>query len=100
MHPLVLFFFSLVVCAAAIHIKPHDINSLLLPCYDYIVVGGGVSGLVVANRLTEDPDSEFLPVTCNALSSYLTSEISDCVGHRGWCIVRYRLQLGRHQTLT
>ncbi|KAL4887224.1 hypothetical protein BJY04DRAFT_225367 [Aspergillus karnatakaensis] len=27
----------------------------LLPIYDYVVVGGGLSGLVVANRLTEDP---------------------------------------------
>lgn len=25
--------------------------------YDYVVVGGGTSGLVVANRLTEDPTS-------------------------------------------
>jgi ribulose 1,5-bisphosphate synthetase/thiazole synthase len=24
--------------------------------YDYVVVGGGLSGLVVANRLTEDAD--------------------------------------------
>ena len=27
----------------------------LLDSYDYIIVGGGVSGLTVANRLTETP---------------------------------------------
>lgn len=26
--------------------------------YDYVIVGGGVTGLIVANRLTEDKRSE------------------------------------------
>lgn len=32
-------------------------NSEVEESYDYVIIGGGTSGLVVANRLTEDPDS-------------------------------------------
>lgn len=39
---------------------PHNMT------YDYIVVGGGTSGLVVATRLTEDPDVRVLVVEAGA----------------------------------
>ncbi|KAK4505318.1 hypothetical protein PRZ48_003281 [Zasmidium cellare] len=44
------------VCDAKLCRGPHDLKS----GYDYVVVGGGASGLVVANRLTEDPEINVL----------------------------------------
>ena len=38
-------------------------TSQLRPVYDYVIIGGGTSGLVVANRLTEDPKSMCLRLT-------------------------------------
>ena len=40
--------------ASAIWIHGHDIDAPLRDSYDYIVVGCGISGLVVTNRLSED----------------------------------------------
>ena len=36
-------------------IHGRDLNVPLLNSYDYVVVGCGISGLVVSNRLSEDP---------------------------------------------
>lgn len=36
------------------HIHGRDLNAPLLGSYDYVVVGCGISGLVVTNRLSED----------------------------------------------
>ncbi len=46
-----------VATAAVVHVR----ETLSGPkTYDYIVVGGGLSGLVVANRLTEDPNGKVI----------------------------------------
>jgi hypothetical protein len=63
--------FSLATC---LHLEPHNIGSLLLPSYGYIVVGGGTSGLVVANRLTEDPNGMNLS-TSNTLLLALANPV-------------------------
>ncbi|OJJ05240.1 hypothetical protein ASPVEDRAFT_837287 [Aspergillus versicolor CBS 583.65] len=42
----------------------------LLPEYDYVVVGGGVGGLVVANRLSEDPDTTVLVIEAGKIDNY------------------------------
>ncbi|KAK3935485.1 putative GMC oxidoreductase [Diplogelasinospora grovesii] len=48
-------------CSATAGSSPHD-DDINGKTYDYIVVGGGVSGLVVANRLTEDSHSTVLVI--------------------------------------
>jgi hypothetical protein len=59
--------------------------------YDYIIVGGGLSGLVVANRLTEDKNGTFVcqvatpsGSTHGTLSIILTYS-SLCTGGRERC---------------
>ena len=50
---LLLVFLYLTSPAFGVHLHGRDINEPLLESYDYIVVGCGISGLVVSNRLSE-----------------------------------------------
>lgn len=50
-----------------ITVLDRDVNAPLKASYDYVVVGGGIAGLVVTNRLSEDADVDILCIEAGNL---------------------------------
>ncbi|TGO29386.1 hypothetical protein BPAE_0015g00300 [Botrytis paeoniae] len=61
--------FQLSGFASSIRLGHRDLNADFLPCYDYIIAGGGISGLVLANRLSEDPNITVLVIEAGNLDN-------------------------------
>ena len=71
-------YLALARCEDASQSRPRDTD--LLDSYDFVIVGGGTSGLTVADRLTENPNGE---LARKFIDDYqLTVRTSHSLGHR------------------
>lgn len=70
--------------ATAVAVAPR-LSAVQNKTYDYIIVGGGLSGLVVANRLTENKNgmSPLVP-QCTQECTVLANVPSIGSSHRKW----------------
>lgn len=58
-------------------------DTTLRSSYDFVVIGGGASGLTVADRITENPDSK-TSTSGEVCRGPLTFWGSFCARHRVW----------------
>ncbi|KAI9780262.1 MAG: hypothetical protein M1839_006822 [Geoglossum umbratile] len=69
-HSFIAFLAALLCCLSFVWGIDLNIHDAPLPSYDYIIVGGGISGLAVANRLSEDPDKSILVLEAGDADNY------------------------------
>jgi hypothetical protein len=86
---------SLVTFAAALPfvvavpaVKRDDVSFIKEKTYDYVIVGGGLTGLVVAHRLSEQKNRKFHPTqgfrrSANAIHRFC-SRFGGWPNHRGY----------------
>lgn len=66
-------------------------SSELLEAYDYVIIGGGTSGLTVADRLTEDPATTVLVLEAGVMGDP-TEVLPASAGGNGWTLPAWKFQ--------